>query len=185
MTDRELFKMALDALENAHANEPIWKTPIKEAIEALRFRLAQPEPEPVAWFMEGTYKDGTPSFVQVNGETDPEFYVPLYTAPPQRKDDHVWCGCGDQIMPDDDEAMCGTCIAFGKNVPPQREWMEQERAVGYREGHQAALKQREWVGLTHKERCELWNIASKFSPDAVIMHDYAREIEAKLKEKNT
>lgn len=47
-----------------------------------------------------------------------------------------------------------------------------------------APPQREWVGMTHKERCELWNIASKFSPDAVIMHDYAREIEAALREKN-
>lgn len=40
--------------------------------------------EPVAWFMEGTFEDGTPSFTQVC-ETDPEFYVPLYTAPPQRE----------------------------------------------------------------------------------------------------
>jgi hypothetical protein len=45
-------------------------------------------------------------------------------------------------------------------------------------------QKREWVGLTYKERCELWNIASKFSPDSVIMHDFARDIEAALKEKN-
>jgi hypothetical protein len=52
--------------------------------EALRgfedARLAQPEPEPVAWFMERTFMDGTPSFIQVC-ETDPEFYTPLYRAP--------------------------------------------------------------------------------------------------------
>lgn len=47
-----------------------------------------------------------------------------------------------------------------------------------------AQPRREWVGLTYKERCELWNIASKFSPVAVIMHDYAREIESALREKN-
>jgi len=42
---REAMEMALDALENSHANEPIWKTPIKQAIEALRTALAQPEKE--------------------------------------------------------------------------------------------------------------------------------------------
>ncbi len=49
------------------------------------FFFQMPKQEPVAWFMEGTYENGTPSFVQVNGETDPEFYVPLYAAPPQRE----------------------------------------------------------------------------------------------------
>jgi hypothetical protein len=41
-----------------------------------------------------------------------------------------------------------------------------------------------WVGLTYKERCELWNISSKFSPDSVIMHDFAKDIELALREKN-
>ena len=45
MTDRELMQQALDALEHAQATEPIWKTPIREAREALRARLAQPENE--------------------------------------------------------------------------------------------------------------------------------------------
>jgi hypothetical protein len=62
--------------------------------EALRgfedARLAQPEPEPVAWFMEGTFMDGSPSFIQVC-ETDPEFYTPLYRAP-QRE----WQGLTDE-----------------------------------------------------------------------------------------
>jgi hypothetical protein len=44
---------------------------------------------------------------------------------------------------------------------------------------------RDWVGLTYQERCELWNIASKFSPDSVIMHDFAKDIEQALKDKNT
>ena len=26
----------------------------------------------------------------------------------------VWCGCGDQIMPGDEEARCGNCIAFDR-----------------------------------------------------------------------
>jgi len=66
-----------------------------DTIDMLRARLAQPEPEPVAWFIEGTYADGTPSFAQVC-ETDPEFYVPLYTAPPQRN----WQGLTDEEKED-------------------------------------------------------------------------------------
>jgi len=50
MTDRELLQQALDALEWAerrysYANLDLFNKPI----EALRTRLAQPEPEPVAW----------------------------------------------------------------------------------------------------------------------------------------
>jgi hypothetical protein len=97
MTDRELMQMALDALEWCY---DVTEWPANggsaqdKAIEALRARLAQPEPEPVAWFMEGTFEDGAPSFTQVC-ETDPEFYVPLYTAPPQREwqgltEEDVW-----------------------------------------------------------------------------------------------
>jgi hypothetical protein len=63
---------------------------LDKAIETLRDRLAQPEPEPVAWFMEGTFMDGSPSFIQVC-ETDPEFYTPLYRAP-QRE----WQGLTDE-----------------------------------------------------------------------------------------
>lgn len=42
---REEAQQALDALEHAQATEPIWKTPIREAKETLRARLAQPDPE--------------------------------------------------------------------------------------------------------------------------------------------
>ena len=48
MTDRELMQQALDALETEHsALYGNFKT--QRAVEALRARLAQPEPEPVAW----------------------------------------------------------------------------------------------------------------------------------------
>jgi hypothetical protein len=70
---------------------------------------------------------------------------------------------------------------------PHQDWMERERAVGYREGHQAALKQREWVGLTDEEALkEFWKI---YTEDDVLFTDveraFYRAIEAKLKEKNT
>ena len=64
---------------------------------------------------------------------------------------------------------------------PEQGWIERERAVGYREGHRAALAQRTWVGLTLDERIELaqdvdWAIGAYC--------EYAEKIEAKLKEKN-
>jgi len=58
---------------------------------------------------------------------------------------------------------------------PEPDWMERERAVGYREGHQAALKQREWVSLTDDE---IYALGFK-TPVT-----FARAIEAKSKEKN-
>ena len=65
---------------------------------------------------------------------------------------------------------------------PEQDWIERERAVGYREGHRAALVQRTWVGLTLDERIELaqdvdWAIGAYC--------EYAEKIEAKVKEKNT
>ncbi len=42
---REEAQQVLDALEHAQATEPIWKTPIREAKETLRARLAKPDPE--------------------------------------------------------------------------------------------------------------------------------------------
>jgi hypothetical protein len=70
MTDRELMQQALDALECM--NEGAFNAEIK----LLRARLAQPEPEPVAWMHD--------SHVGFN--------VPLYTAPPQRE----WQGLTDE-----------------------------------------------------------------------------------------
>ncbi len=44
MTDlRAAAQQALAALEHSHATEPMWKTPIKEAITALKAALEQPE----------------------------------------------------------------------------------------------------------------------------------------------
>lgn len=58
--------------------------------------------------------------------------------------------------------------------------LEQERAVGYREGHMNAIYQRKWTGLTEEE------IAGEFYKfeTASAWYQFARAIEAKLKEKN-
>jgi hypothetical protein len=60
-------------------------------VNPAEIHTCTPKQEPVAWFMEGTFEDGAPSFTQVC-ETDPEFYVPLYAAPPQRE----WQGLTDE-----------------------------------------------------------------------------------------
>ena len=77
---REEAQQVLDALEyHVAQTRPITRT--QETIETLRARLAQPEPEPVAWMHD--QKVG--------------FNVPLYTAPPQREwqgltDEEIWQG---------------------------------------------------------------------------------------------
>ena len=72
------------------------------------------------------------------------------------------------------------CPACDARKLPEQDWIERERAVGYREGHRAALAQRTWVGLTLEEILETYR-----GPDGSDYVNYARAIEAKLKEKNT
>ncbi len=81
MTDQELMQQALDALEK-HVLE-------YETAEALRARLAQPEPEPVAWIHPewNTYTRAPAMSI-----TKKEDWIPLYTAPPQRE----WQGLTDE-----------------------------------------------------------------------------------------
>jgi pyruvate/2-oxoacid:ferredoxin oxidoreductase beta subunit len=59
---------------------------------------------------------------------------------------------------------------------PEQDWIERERAVGYREGHRAALAQRTWVGLTDEEIVYAYTLEKKFA---------MQYVDAKLKEKNT
>ena len=101
MMDRELFRQALEALEQytdvvTSVNDPnSWITvadggkPAREAITALRSRLAQPEQEPVAWmydFMadnrDEVIRDWmTQDYADIKRENG--FNVrPLYAAPP-------------------------------------------------------------------------------------------------------
>jgi len=66
---------------------------------------------------------------------------------------------------------------------PEQDWIERERAVGYREGHMAALSQRTWIGLPMEE---FKFIASKYLLSREVGLEYFQEeIESKLKELNT
>jgi hypothetical protein len=109
MTDRELMQQALDALIETVRLAGEYGTHLirndkdaghaYETIEALRARLAQPEPEPVAWITGGekgelwwhqSEKFDTEGNLIGKNPDD----VPLYTAPPQRK----WQGLTDEDM---------------------------------------------------------------------------------------
>ena len=63
---------------------------------------------------------------------------------------------------------------------PEQDWIERERAVGYREGHMAALSQRKWVGLTDAEVKKI--VGSDRYTDLLL--EVVNFVEAKLKEKN-
>ena len=62
---------------------------------------------------------------------------------------------------------------------PEQDWIGRERAVGYREGHRAALAQRTWVGLTKEERHEISMANKPYVADIMAAH------EEELKRRNT
>jgi hypothetical protein len=76
---KEAMKLALEALNNSQAKEPIWKTPIKDAIKALEEALAKQEQgEPV----------GTAGELFTNTALERLDFKPstkIYTTPQQRK----------------------------------------------------------------------------------------------------
>ena len=85
MTNKEVMQMVLDAFE-AHAKQypHMVKGYTVDAAQALRAALAQPEPEPVAWFEQGESGEWFLAY-SFNPKANTK---PLYTAPPQRE----WVG---------------------------------------------------------------------------------------------
>jgi hypothetical protein len=115
---------------------------------------AAPVQEPVANL---TVEQGR---VAVAAKILPDGVYDLYTTPPQRQPDYVWCGCGDGIMPNTG-AKCGTCASIDA-APPQREW------AGLTDGEIDALHSQLKVQLL-----------GTFS-----IKDIYRTVEAALQEKN-
>ena len=101
MTDRELMQMALDTFNDLHNNvsgyTALWRGAFDREIALLERRLAQPEPEPVAWMTYesehrlrsgGNHRGAVP----VHQKSSREAKIPLYAAPPQRE----WKGLTDE-----------------------------------------------------------------------------------------
>ena len=81
---RDEAQQVLDAMEyHVAQTRPITRT--QETIETLRARLAQPEPEPVAW-MHIPHDDNLETVITKHKRSLKIYksYVPLYTTPPQR-----------------------------------------------------------------------------------------------------
>ena len=149
MTDKEIMQMALDALEWCY---DVTEWPANgnsrqdKAIEALRARLAQPEPEPVAWMYQHEDTGLTMCVIvqQVGAgfeKNNPRWkkITPLYTAPPQREEGCAECG---------KQASDGWALYCVKCSEPVREWQgltdeEREEATGWSVEHiEAKLKEK-------------------------------------------
>ena len=119
----------------------------------------------------------------------------------------VFCGCGDQIMPDDG-AECGTCVTARNAVKQEPvawrgiNWSNSPDEYAYRdyddplvnskgenvgEPLYIAPPQREWQGLTDEEVRDLWSWSMTAEAERTAntqQHAFTHAIEAKLKEKN-
>jgi hypothetical protein len=151
---QEVLKLALEALEHSHANEPIWKTPHREAItaikEALREhamrevqRLGQEiEQEPVVgitairtWFKDGrvvtqtlcnSWVDTTPP----QPEQEPVAWMSEHRFDELRKGFTVMTTLTKQIAFEDDVALYTT--------PPQRKPLTDEEIAEFAQRMEAS-----------------------------------------------
>ena len=193
MTDRELMQWALDALDGYARNcrcegggAPC------DAAEALRARLAQPEQEPVATLFGS---------------------LPVYDVPPKQEPVAWMHNFIDEVViahrpvdldrhPDrwtplyKDPTPCQTCEALARTVmmdqvsydipPRHREPPTQDLSAPLTVNGVPMYPQREWQVLTENEIKHLWYEACQTNLELtsqLIVH-LARNIEAKLKEKN-
>ena len=125
---------------------------------ALREALAQPEQEPVAWLSTDSIGERHLCF---DKPLDNDPVQPLYTTPPQPEPVALpCCGYADASAvkwnPHNQVVQCHNCGQVYE-TPPQHTW----------------------IGLTDETISE---IAINNPP---MVHEFARAIEAKLKEKNT
>ena len=87
----------------------------------------------------------------------------------------VFCGCGDQIMPNDN-AECGNCVTARNAAKPD---LAQVGEVGI-------WGERQWQGLTDEEYRTLLQQADYDAAETgSVFQNLRHAIEAKLKEKNT
>jgi hypothetical protein len=159
----EAMKQALEALETCmypQQKQMQAITSLRQAIaEAEKHKVSQ---EPVAWMDKNKFEhlkknNAVLTTVTSWGAFDDD--VPLYTHPQPKREPVAW----EQLYPD-----------IGK---PQLEYLP---ASPFDISGKPQPK-REWVGLSGKERMEFVEMYAGINPNLEL---FAREIEAKLKEKN-
>jgi hypothetical protein len=178
---REEAKQVLDVLNDVRYRIEFGQMNLSDdtdaAIDTLRTRLAQPEPEPVAW-MHIPHDDNLETVITKHKRSLKIYksYVPLYTTPPQRDFKFSTTEEAKQPAPtpkkepqltDDEVQFAHAFTALLKS--------------GYGKEAEIVLKskKREWQGLTDEEIDKaLWENESNYLPDII------RIAEAKLKEKN-
>jgi len=172
MTDRELMQEALDALNNFDkGNHGMrWQVPI---INALRARLAQPEPAEcdggqcgIGGYCKQCPKTKSDVPETAFGETKPVLYQvrgrPNWDTEPKWGE---WKFCTEPVAND------------YKKTPVLHDWEYQVRSL------YTTPPQREWQGLTDEEYEAM---AEQYVTNCYFdTLEYAKAIEAKLKEKNT
>ena len=169
MTDREAMKLALEALENHSGNYKLSKTESvlhKNAVDALRQALEQPEQEPVAWMSDSPTKGNGKQLHWTKAEAWrwSSNIAPLYTATPKPAQDLI---VGYAENHDIDRAGHDFWVSRqpGKNTVPL-----------YLYGHPPKI----WQGLTDEEILE----AAGIDGADTWVFETAYAIEAKLKDKN-
>ncbi len=116
---REQAQQVLDALLDLVSNHTFWtkQAQYDKAIETLRARLAQPEPEPVAWW-NGAAKFASPAEKnwdkRTGGILSAGCDTPLYTAPPQREWQKITDYEADEYW--DEFVSTGCRASFGMGV---------------------------------------------------------------------
>jgi hypothetical protein len=183
MTDRELLQMALDALEKG-----AWDTLRgRNAAEALRARLAQPEPVLVSpkefiaavtgkWDISGipALMCVWPTLEEAQPEPEPVAWMTNHDEPllfPTKNEASQYCNEDEEPQP-------------LYTAPPQEPQIKQRTGdclltgVCAAEGHSIQKPQREWQGLTNED---VWELVQK-TPD---FSETVAAIEAKLRAKNT
>ena len=74
------------------------------------------------------------------------------------------------------------------NDCPNCEYHRQRAQLWRDEAYKQAghpLPERGWVGLTDDEPMQIWDGVIKYAPSEMRIQDFAKAIEAKLKEKNS
>lgn len=165
MTDKQVMQMALEALRVATKTLAPDREEVLKAYQALRTALAQPEQNDKR-FVNGGLPMGGMGFKVVNEVAQSEPYA-------DRKREIELFSNGRINV----DAVTGD-IGIGTIAQPEQEPFAYVEVEDVKIPLYTAPPKREWVGLTDEE---ISTIDWKHNE---TLHDYARAIEAKLKEKN-